>query len=365
MMSERMNTQSQNKPAAIKRGVSLYSYQQQQFFEKMDWKDMIREVHDNLHTDGIEIIMDSIVPRYPFPTEQFIYDWNNTMARYNMKAVTADVFLDVHQFRDHVMNHEEAALRLKNDIIIASKMGFENVRTLSSVPIDVIEMALETAEKYGVRIGKEIHFPIPIKQRTQKKNKYGMSAVRDFRLVQQIIDLKEKTGSPFVGLVPDFGIFQHKASKVTVDYERRNAKYPEEVDFIVENRDKLSFDDLVDLAHEKYPDGEMTITSMERLAVHESISQPEDIVDIIPYILSIHGKFYDMTEIPGKPGCYEEACIDYENPVKYLKACGYEGYIDSEYEGQRDQQDMGYEGLADEVEQVRRHHEMLARLIGE
>ena len=125
-----------------------------------------------------------------------------------------------------------------------------------------------------------------------------MSAVRDFRLVQQIIDLKEKTGSPFVGLVPDFGIFQHKASKVTVDYERRNAKYPEEVDFIVENRDKLSFDDLVNLAHEKYPDGEMTITSMERLAVHESISRPEDIVDIIPYILSIHGKFYDMTEIP-------------------------------------------------------------------
>ena len=96
----------------------------------------------------------------------------------------------------------------------------------------------------------------------------------DFRLVQQIIDLKEKTGSPFVGLVPDFGIFQHKASKVTVDYERRNAKYPEEVDFIVENRDKLSFDDLVNLAHEKYPDGEMTITSMERLAVHESISRP-------------------------------------------------------------------------------------------
>ena len=37
----------------IKRGVSLYSYQQAQFFKKMDWKDMIREVHDHLKTDGI------------------------------------------------------------------------------------------------------------------------------------------------------------------------------------------------------------------------------------------------------------------------------------------------------------------------
>lgn len=347
----------------IKRGVSLYSYQQEQFFEKMDWKAMIARVHDQLQTDGIEIIMDAIVPGYPFPSEQFIYDWNNTMARYDMKAVTADVFLDVHQFRDHVMNHKEAAWRLKNDIIIASKLGFENVRTLSSVPIDVIEMALETAEKYNVRIGKEIHFPIPIKQRTQKKNKYGMSAVRDFRLVQQIIDLKEKTGSPYIGLVPDFGIFQYRASKVTIDYERRNAKYPEEVDFIVENCQKYPFDDLVELAREKYPDGEMSVTSMERLAIHEPISQPEDLREIIPYIVSIHGKFYDMTEISGHPGCYEDACIDYENPVRILKECHYSGYINSEYEGQRDQQDRGYEFLPDEVEQVRRHHEMLKRLI--
>ena len=41
---------------AIKRGVSLYSYQQAQFFKEMDWKDMIVEVHDTLKADGIEII---------------------------------------------------------------------------------------------------------------------------------------------------------------------------------------------------------------------------------------------------------------------------------------------------------------------
>ena len=45
----------------IKRGVSLYSYQQTQFFKKMDWKDMIREVHDNLKTDGIEIIDEATI----------------------------------------------------------------------------------------------------------------------------------------------------------------------------------------------------------------------------------------------------------------------------------------------------------------
>ena len=136
----------------IKRGVSLYSYQQTQFFKQMDWKDMVREIHDNLHTDGVEIIDEATIRDYPFPSEQFIFDWNNYIARYEMKPVTMDIYLDVHQFRDHIMNHREAAERLKNDIKLAARLGFQNVRPLCLVPIDVIEMALDTAEKYNVRI---------------------------------------------------------------------------------------------------------------------------------------------------------------------------------------------------------------------
>ena len=48
----------------------------------------------------------------------------------------------------------------------------------------------------------------------------------------------------------------------------------------------------------------------------------------------------------------------------YLKECEFDGYINSEFEGQRFCQDVGEEGLIDEVEQVCRHHEMLTRLIG-
>ena len=112
----------------------------------MNWKDQIVEVHDHLKTDGIEIIDEATIRDYPFPSEQFIYDWNNFMARYDMQAVTMDIYLDVHQFRDHIMTHREAAERLKNDIKLAAKLGFKNVRSLCLVPIDVIEMALETAE---------------------------------------------------------------------------------------------------------------------------------------------------------------------------------------------------------------------------
>ena len=42
----------------IKRGVSLYSYQQAEFFHQMTWKDELREVATNLNgADGIEIML--------------------------------------------------------------------------------------------------------------------------------------------------------------------------------------------------------------------------------------------------------------------------------------------------------------------
>lgn len=346
----------------IKRGVSLYSYQQAQFFKQMTWKDMIREVHDNLGADGIEIIDEAIIRDYPFPSEQFIFDWNNEMARYNMKAVTMDVYLDVHQFRDHVMNYAEAAERLKNDVKIAAKMGFENVRCLCLVPIEVIERALPTAEKYNVRIGKEIHAPLPIKRRPTSK---WQDPILDYRMAEQVMELADRTGSKNVGLVPDFGIFQHSPSKVSIEYQLRNTKNPEVIQYIIDHRTDMELNEIMNNLNEKYPGHGLIPMFANMLALKESSAKPEDLLEIIPYIVSIHGKFYEMTEIEGEPLHYEDKSIDYVNPIKFLKQGSYNGYINSEYEGQRYQQDMGIACLPNEVEEVRRHHEMLKRLIAE
>ena len=90
-----------------------------------------------------------------------------------------------------------------------------------------------------------------------------------------------------------------------------------------------------------------------------------DVPAALPYTMSIHGKFYDMTEIPGQPGHYQDKGVDTEGFFKMLMATDWEGYVDSEFEGQRCRRDMGKAGLVDEIAQVRKHHEMLKRLIGE
>ncbi|MBO5999383.1 MAG: hypothetical protein J6P87_06815 [Lachnospiraceae bacterium] len=350
----------------IKRGVSFYSYQQTQFFGKMYWKDMVLELHDNLKTDGVEIIDESTIPHYPFPPQEFIYDWNSFLARYDMKAVTKDVYLDVHQFRDHVMTHKEAAERLKYDIKLAAEMGFQNIRCLCLVPIDVIEMCLETAEKYNVRIGKEIHAPLPISTVGKKQPTKGMAGALDIHMVDQIVDLAQRTGSKHVGLVPDFGIFQFRPTQVAIDYNKRhlNPQQIEEMEWILEN--SINFEDGEDAAQDAYraqfPNGTLSPMIVEQMSLHKSSADPEDLRPIVPYILSMHGKFYQMTEIEGEPGHYEDKAINYADPIRILNEEGFTGYINSEYEGQRDQQDRGKEFLPNEVEEVRRHHEMLQRL---
>ncbi len=374
----------------IKRGVSLYSYQQTQFFKELDLEGQIKEVGQNLYgADGIEMLDEMSLRQYPEPPEEFYDQWFAWMEKYGTTPVTMDVFHDVLQFRDHVMSYSESANRLKHDIRLAKKLGFKNVRTLATTPIEVMIEALPVAEELDIRIGKEIHAPIPI------NGKY----------VNEIVDYCEKTGTKHLGLVPDWGIFAFRPSEVTLDWYMRQGAKRETCDLVVKvcmdyYNGKPSVLDDIDtslhtagnvesffhryLKHGEAPEDLVDgFEKMKNLVIENvpnyteidfevmgqalllSHAKPEDLERILPYIISIHGKFYNMSEIPGKPGQYQDISIDYEGPIKFLKEHGWEGYINSEYEGQRRFQDRGVEDLISEIDQVRKHQEMLKRLLGE
>ncbi len=341
----------------IHRGVSLYSYQQHEFFHTMNWKDELREVATNLNgADGIEIISECTIPNYPFPDESFIFAWRNEMARWGLKAVTMDTYLDTLQFRDHVMTHAETAERLKYDLELAHKMGFENMRLCHNVPLQSVEMVLDLAEKLNVRMTNEIHSPSPIKPK--RGVNWGETVARDVAFIQ-------KTGTKYYGLQPDMGIFAARPSRIVVAAQMRTFMSKEKADECSWDVINHVTEDGLDAAREyvraTYP--ELANGRTWDFMFRGMAADPLDLYDIFPYIYCIHGKFNEMTEIPGEPGHYEEKSMEYPEVIAILSDLGYDGYIDSEYEGQRHQQDMGYEGLPDEIEQVRRHHEMLARLI--
>lgn len=372
----------------MRRGVSLYSYQQAQFFDEMRLEDQIREVGTGLGgADGVELV-DEMSLHYPDPGEGFVRRWFDWMNEYGTQPTALDVGMDVLQFRDHVMSYEECAERLIGDVRLANRLGFSIVRTLSVVPIEIIEMALPTAESLGIKIGKEIHQPMRL----------------EGQQVREIIDTVERTGTDHLGIVPDLGVFQFRPSEVQLAwYGRKGAQSTAQdaavalslalrdgtapfssealkvhtagnlrgafATFLRTGDAEVGLADVfeetvrfVDGRVEAAQDVDYVVAAEALLLSHTSTITLEDLV---PYVTHIHAKFNNMSEIPGQPGHYQEDSIDYPGVIAALKRGGYSGYLNSEYEGQRYFQDRGREDLEDEVDQVRRHQEMLTRLIAE
>jgi sugar phosphate isomerase/epimerase len=79
---------------------------------------------------------------------------------------------------------------------------------------------------------------------------------------------------------------------------------------------------------------------------------PLDVLDeYLPYIRHFHGKFYEMLEDG------TEYSIDYPRIITRLNQLGYDGYISSEYEGNRF---VPVDSPVDDQGQVRAHQAMLA-----
>ena len=370
---------------AIKRGVSLYSYQQTQFFKELDLEGQLREVGQNLGADGIEII-DEMSLRYPDPGEDFIRQWFTWMEDFGTTPVAMDVGMDVLQFRDHVMTIEECADRLRHDLRLAKKLGFSNVRVLSVVPVSVLISALPLAEELDIRLGKEIHQPMTL----------------EGQQVNEILDVIDLTSTKHLGIVPDLGIFQFRPSEVQLaSFQRRGAQESAceaAVDLAVRlQRGEAPFG-YVDLANDtagnlrsefnrflksgnckedfveafrgvkQFTDANVEDPrDLDYVVVAEALTlshtKADTLRDLAPHITHVHGKFNNMSPVPGKPGQFQEIAIDYDAAINALKEGGFDGYINSEYEGQRYFQDLGKEDLMSEADQVRRHQEMLQRLI--
>lgn len=371
----------------IKLGVSLYSYQQSHFFKELTLEDQIREVGENLpFADGIEIV-DEMSLRYPDPGADFVAQWFGWMERYGTVPVTMDVSFDVLQFRHHVMSLDEVAERLMRDMRLAKRLGFSNVRVLSTCPFEVMLKALPLAEELDLRLGKEVHQPMRL----------------EGRQVSEIIEYAERTGTPHLGIVPDFGIFGFRPTEVLLaQYERRGAK-PEASAAANALADMLRagtapFDPSVLFTHTA---GNLRVAfkqfvntgdcladmkgvfaalkafaearvpspgELDYIVVCEALMLSNTSLDtmrqLAGHVVSCHGKFNHMSEMPGRPGEFHDAAIDYDGAIGALIAGGYAGYINTEYEGQRYSQDRTRAEMMDEVEQVRRHHEMLRRLTG-
>ncbi|MGI6325654.1 MAG: sugar phosphate isomerase/epimerase family protein [Saccharofermentanales bacterium] len=323
----------------IKLGVSFYSYQQAYYTGQKNLEQLIDATANVVGAHGVELIPEQMpVGSYPDPSEADVERWFAWMEKYQTEPTCMDSFIDWMLYKNRILTKREQVDQMARDLKLASRLGFKTLRVLCPVRKEIVEASLPIAEHYGVKMGLEIHAPMTLNS----------------RWTVEYMDMVVRNGSRFAGLIIDFGIFAKRPARKLLTNALQKGADPHILEAIaVACADNKPTEFLLGIVKEM--GGGQAETGVAMSWARNRFSQPDRMRDYASYIIHCHGKFYDMDEQCNETG------IDYQSPIAVLKDIGYNGYICSEFEGQR-----LYIGAEepDEIEQVRRHHVMMRRLIG-
>jgi sugar phosphate isomerase/epimerase len=327
-----------NEQHTIKRGVSLYSFQEEYFLRKMTLEDCIAKAAE-FGALGIETIAEQMMPGFPNLSDDFYEQWHGWMARYGTTPTCHDMFLDTKRFKGRLLTEDEMIESIVRDLKHANRLGCTVMRVLVSVAPDLLEKCVSYAEQYNVKMGLEIHSPFHFDQ----------------PWILRHIESMDRIGSPFLGFIPDMGIFTKRYPRVMRDRFLRSGATESIASFICDAYEARVFAEYVIMDVRNMGGNPVDIAMAETLR-HNVWSNPKRLLEHMPRIFHIHAKFYDMIDDT------TEYSFPYDEIIPVLIEGGYDGYLSSEYEGNRHIQDA-FE--VDSVEQVRRQQAMFRRLLGE
>lgn len=328
----------------IKTAVSCYSLQDSYARGRLDLPGVLQFIAST-GAQGVELISDQMIAGTPFPTDETVRAWRAALDASGLVPVCNDIFINATLFRNRVLRVPEQVELLKRDLDVSKRLGFDLVRLVSDTSPEVTLAALPYAESIGVAMALEIHA--------------GMSF--QGTLTRSWIDMMTKAQSEYLGLVIDFGIFCDRHPRVSTNYFKSIGLTPAVADKIDElfatHGDTLrAFGDGSDHGMNFPPE----LTSLFRAPVDGEYSffstgyenTPLEVLDEhIGYVRHFHGKFFEM--LPDGT----EYAIDYPRVITRLNQLGYDGYIASEYEGNRF---TAVDQPVDDLGQVRAHQQLLA-----
>jgi len=333
----------------IKASVSLYSLQYQYLQGKMNLEDIIRFITEDLGSDGIELLPDQMLHGTPEPSEETYAMWNRLMEKYKPGLACADVFLNTNLYRNRDLTKRECIRLINKEIVMAHRLGFKKIRLVSMVPAWIIEPCLETAAANDVSLNIEIHAGL------------GFGVKKTDEYIEEMLRLD----SPYVGIVPDTSLYMKRPPRVMINYI--NHVMGQISPDILAYTDEVfaSGTDFFQLNLKAEGGMDPKLKSMIQSPADEfyasNISGYEnrklsELDDLAKYIQHVHFKLYEMTSEG------EEYSIDYLEILKYLHDHNYNGYVSTEYEGNR-------WVLPDleipEISQVTAHQKMIQRHIRE
>ncbi|WP_245646434.1 sugar phosphate isomerase/epimerase family protein [Sphingobium abikonense] len=325
--------------ASVKRGVSLYSFQEEMFLGQMTIEDCVAFAA-SIGATGIEILPEQNMPSFPNIDDRQVAWWKELMVKHGTELTCYDMFLDTKVRKDRWMTDEEQIDSIRRDLILCNRLGVRNMRVLVFVRPDILERCVPYAEELDVHMGVEVHAPWHM----------------EHAWILRTVEVADRLGTKHLGLLPDMGIFMKHYPPVYRDRFIRQGARPEVAQFIVEQHEQKIMAEYTIYEVAVKMKGNPAEVRMAEILRHQPFANPKRIRDYIPYFRHIQAKFYEMTEDDRDP------THAYDEVIPELVAGGWDGYLSSEYEGNRWIQDVQ---TVDSREQVRRQHRMFERLIAQ
>jgi len=173
--------------------------------------------------------------------------------------------------------------------------------------------------------------------------------------ILRTIETADRLGTRHLGILPDMGIFmKHYPPAFRARFERQGARQ-EVTQFIVDQHEQKIMCEYTIYEVAVKMGGNKAEVAMAETLRHAPYANPKRLKEYAPYFRHIQAKFYEMRPDATDPS------IAYDEVIPVLAEAGWDGFLSSEYEGNRWIQDVE---PVDSREQVRRQHAMFERLIG-
>lgn len=320
-------------------GLTLYSASAEFRAGWYDFDGLLSRVAELGIGPGIEIVASQVLPTYPQVTDDFARSWQAAFDKFGFAASSFGANLDMGRRRDRDMTPDEEYEFTETLFHGAKKLGFPLVRIQSAKPA-LLRRLLPLAEKLDLKLAYEIHAPL------------GPNSPE----IMKVRDVYAELDSPLLGFVADFSSTMHSmsptllraVSRAGLDseaLERLQSIWSTDASMRERQEEFIGY-----LRSRDFDPARLGSFAHLAFNMHGHVD-PREWSDIMPQIMHVHAKFYDIDERGNEPA------IDYPELVRVFVEGGYRGYWSSEWEGHA----FAELGEVDPLLLVRKQHDLIRR----
>ncbi|HEY7273884.1 MAG TPA: TIM barrel protein [Actinoplanes sp.] len=323
-------------------GVTLYSMTNEWLAVRFSLPELVDEVGRRELGPGVEVIGFQSLRGFPDKVDAAeLHTLREAIDRNGLTPTSLASNADVARRAGAWMDTDESVAYMRPQIELAATLGFPVVRTQIGLTPEVLERLEPIAAKAGVRLGMEVHAP-------EGPNTPKVAATRE---------AYDRIGSEYLGFIPDFSACMRAIPQGMLDKLRRGGMSDAGIDALVRAWETpgVPFHRYGAFEQEARALGEPELPVAQARLVFTMFGREnlEDWREILPQVVHIHGKFYDVDDDLTSPS------VDYARILRIFAEAPQPITMSSEWEGHAylDAEEQ------DAFEMVARHHAMCRRFL--